>query len=83
MSYKACGSNIWEHDVAVKPSVNIVRPYPCGPNMDNNPLFDENHQRAERFSDTQLSSNSSAMEQFWFEANGQYPFVQKMSEYLV
>eukprot|EP00937_MAST-01D_sp_MAST-1D-sp2_P004557 g4557.t1 len=71
LGYQACGVHVWDVDVAVKPVVDIGRPFPCGANIATSPLFDaDTGQRAERFSDVQLSANSTAMEEFWYAANG-------------
>ena len=56
---------MWELDTDVKPTVVIGRPYQCSANSDND-LFDPvTGHRKDEFSDTQLSANSTAMEEFW------------------
>ena len=69
LGYEACGVPIWEVDTAVKPYVQIGRGYKCGANTKPY-LFDEaTGQRKDAFSDTQASSNSTAMEEFWYHTN--------------
>jgi hypothetical protein len=71
LGYEACGVSLWELDVAVKPGVTINRPYPCGMNIDGSPMFDSStSQRKHSFSDVQLATNSTAMEESWYAANG-------------
>jgi len=71
LGYEACGVPIWGQDFDVKPKVSVGRPFPCGPNMDGSDLFDEETgQRRDAFSDTQLSVNSTAMEEFFYATNG-------------
>ena len=68
--YMACGAGLFDMD-GTKPYLTINRPYPCGSNIEGSELFDqETKQRKEEFSDAQLASNSTAMEEFWFAANG-------------
>lgn len=68
LGYLACGVDLYNVDIAVKPLVTVNRPYPCASNIDSSPLFHAK-QRKEQFSDAQLASNSTAMEEFWYEAN--------------
>jgi len=70
LGYLACGVDLYNTDIDVKPLVTLNRPFPCGSNLDDSPLFDqETMQRKEQFSDAQLASNATAMEEFWYEAN--------------
>mmetsp|Transcript_7127 Transcript_7127/g.10213 ORF Transcript_7127/g.10213 Transcript_7127/m.10213 type:complete len:673 (-) Transcript_7127:143-2161(-) len=70
LGYLACGVDLFDLDIDVKPLVTVNRPYPCGSNIDDSPLFDSStKQRKEQFSDRQLSTNSTAMEEFWYSAN--------------
>ena len=70
LGYVACGVDLFNLDVDVKPKVTINRPFPCGINVDQSPLFDPHtSQRKEQFSDAQLATNSTAMEEFWYAAN--------------
>jgi hypothetical protein len=70
LGYQACGVHLWDLDVAAKPAITLSRPFPCAKNFAGSKLFDgDTAQRAERFSDTQLSANSTAMEEFWYAAN--------------
>jgi hypothetical protein len=70
LGYLACGVDLWNTDIDVKPSVTVNRPFPCDTNLEQSPLFDqETMQRKEEFSDAQLASNSTAMEEFWYAAN--------------
>ena len=58
---------MWELDTDVKPTVVVGRPYSYAANIDDNGLFDvTTGQRKSEFSDTQLSANSTAMEEFWY-----------------
>ena len=71
LGYEACGVRMWKLDFDVKPRVNLARPYPCGPNYGNNEAFHNvTGQRDEAFSDTQLSTNATAMENFFYAING-------------
>lgn len=70
LGYEACGVKVWEFDLSNKPMVTVGRPYPCGTNYENNDAFnDVTGQRQEAFSDTQLSTNATAMEEFWYAIN--------------
>ena len=71
LGYKACGVEIWESDVAVKPVVHVGRGYGCGKvNSKGDEMFDqETGQRLDQFSDTQASANATAMEHFWYTLN--------------
>jgi hypothetical protein len=67
LGYKACGVDVWNLDVAVIPFVEIGRKYECKSKLDTQ-LFDQHtRQRQHRFSDTQLSANATAMEEFWYD----------------
>ena len=71
LGYMACGVELFDVDIDVKPAVRINRPYTCQSNTDpnTNPLFDDQGERKLQFSDAQLSSNATAMEEFWYAAN--------------
>ena len=73
LGYLACGVDLWNVDIAVKPKVTINRPFSCSSNIEQSPLFDSfTKQRKEEFSDAQLASNTTAMEEFWYAANGHF-----------
>eukprot|EP00587_Corethron_hystrix_P001009 CAMPEP_0113303338 /NCGR_PEP_ID=MMETSP0010_2-20120614/3794_1 /TAXON_ID=216773 ORGANISM="Corethron hystrix, Strain 308" /NCGR_SAMPLE_ID=MMETSP0010_2 /ASSEMBLY_ACC=CAM_ASM_000155 /LENGTH=899 /DNA_ID=CAMNT_0000157315 /DNA_START=111 /DNA_END=2811 /DNA_ORIENTATION=- /assembly_acc=CAM_ASM_000155 len=70
LGYLACGVDLFNLDSEVKPRVTLNRPFSCGPNIEQSPLFDHSTlQRREEFSDAQLATNSTAMEEFWYAAN--------------
>ena len=71
LGYEACGVPVFEQDFDVKPFVTLNRPYPCGQNIESSDLFDsKTGQRKDEFSDTQLSVNATAMEEFYYAVNG-------------
>eukprot|EP00931_Biecheleriopsis_adriatica_P080862 TRINITY_DN54202_c0_g1_i1.p1 TRINITY_DN54202_c0_g1~~TRINITY_DN54202_c0_g1_i1.p1 ORF type:complete len:231 (+),score=20.42 TRINITY_DN54202_c0_g1_i1:57-695(+) len=70
LGYLACGVPIWDQDRDVKPFVTIGRPHPCSQNLDPQMFDMTTGQRGDDFSDTQASANATAMEEFWYVANG-------------
>mmetsp|Transcript_63305 Transcript_63305/g.188530 ORF Transcript_63305/g.188530 Transcript_63305/m.188530 type:complete len:440 (-) Transcript_63305:40-1359(-) len=76
LSYKACGIDMWgEGGEGQLAGVHIGRGYECKANF--NPNIDVTNasghtKRKEEFEDMSASSNSTAMEHFWWMLNGHY-----------
>lgn len=63
LGFKACGLDVWEVDYDTRPFVTANRGYPCSAIVNPKLSDSETGQRMEKFSDMQVASNSTAMEE--------------------